>query len=58
MLNREWHQTHRLPRNATLEERIAWHVEHAQVCGCRDMPERIKAKLKERGMAQPRRRTD
>lgn len=56
MINREWHETHRLDPKAELDERIAWHIEHAQLCGCRDMPESIKAELAKRGIPQPERR--
>ena len=57
MINREWHETHRLDRKAKLDERIAWHIEHATICGCRDMPESIKAELTKRGIAPPERRS-
>jgi len=40
-LNRRWHQEHRMPKNATAEQRIAWHVQHAQVCGCRPIPKGV-----------------
>jgi hypothetical protein len=53
MLNRDWHQAHRLSPKAKLEERIAWHLEHAQACGCREMPESIKRALEQRGIAIP-----
>ncbi|MBN9334216.1 hypothetical protein [Devosia sp.] len=55
MINREWHETHRLGPKAKLDERIAWHIEHAQVCGCREMPESIKRELAARGIAAPKR---
>ncbi|MCS6760784.1 MAG: hypothetical protein MO846_01310 [Candidatus Devosia symbiotica] len=45
-------------RNATLEERIAWHIAHAQGCGCRNMPEIVKRALAERGIEPSRRPTD
>jgi hypothetical protein len=47
-LNREWHEAHRLPRNAKLAERVDWHLEHERVCGCREMPASIKAELERR----------
>jgi hypothetical protein len=47
-LNREWHAAHRMPRNATLDQRIAWHLEHAKNCACRQMPEKIKAEVRKR----------
>lgn len=56
MTNREWHEAHRLDPKAKLDERIAWHLEHAQLCGCRDMPESIKAELVKRGITAPERR--
>lgn len=56
MTNRDWHEAHRLDPKAKLDERIAWHVEHAQLCGCRDMPESIKAELVKRGITPPERR--
>ena len=37
-LNREWHLAHRMPPNATLDQRIDWHLEHARECGCRELP--------------------
>lgn len=56
IMNREWHDAHHLDPKANEEQRIAWHVEHATQCGCRDMPESIKAKLAERGQPLPERR--
>jgi hypothetical protein len=40
-LNKEWHLTHRMPANATLKQRIAWHVEHKKNCNCRSIPEKL-----------------
>lgn len=56
MINRPWHAANRLGRNATLDQRIAWHLEHARECGCRDMPESIKTALVARGITLPERR--
>jgi hypothetical protein len=47
-LNREWHLAHRMPKNATMEERIAWHIEHSKHCACRAIPEKLKAEIKKR----------
>lgn len=52
-INREWHEAHRLPRNATLEERLNWHLMHAAACGCRPMPESIRRELESRGLIEP-----
>jgi len=41
MMDREWHAAHRMPKNATFEQRVAWHREHAAACSCREMPAKI-----------------
>jgi hypothetical protein len=53
-LNADWHAAHRMPVNPTLDQRVAWHVEHAAACGCRPMPASVLAALQERGR-KPRR---
>lgn len=50
ILNREWHAANRMPRNATLEQRLAWHAGHAANCACRELPDSIRAELERRGM--------
>lgn len=47
-LNREWRLANRMPANATLEQRIAWHLAHKQHCSCRDIPEKLKVEIKRR----------
>lgn len=42
MINKEWHLKNRMPKNATLEQRIKWHIEHEKNCKCRKMPEKIR----------------
>lgn len=44
-LNKEWHLAHRMPENATLQQRIAWHTEHHKNCNCRPIPEKILAEI-------------
>jgi hypothetical protein len=46
-LNAEWHRAHRMPRNPTLEQRLAWHKEHSQHCQCRPAPPSLLAALGE-----------
>ncbi|HWC29416.1 MAG TPA: hypothetical protein VG845_04965 [Dehalococcoidia bacterium] len=48
-LNKEWHEANPMPRNATLEQRYAWHLEHEKVCGCRPMPPRLREQMQARG---------
>lgn len=52
-INKEWHEAHKLARNASLEERINWHLAHAANCSCRDIPESIKRELEARGLTVP-----
>ena len=47
-LNKEWHLAHRMSKNATIEERIAWHIEHSKNCACRPITENLKAEIKKR----------
>ena len=42
-LAREWHRTHPMPVKPRREQRVAWHAEHALVCGCREVPASLKA---------------
>jgi hypothetical protein len=41
-MNTEWHEQHVMPANATLDERVAWHREHAKHCACRPVPEGLE----------------
>jgi hypothetical protein len=52
-INREWHALHKLARNASMEERLHWHLQHAANCGCRDMPDTIRRELEARGLSVP-----
>jgi len=42
-LNAAWHASHRMPKNPTLEQRLAWHRAHEKKCGCRPMPAKLRA---------------
>jgi hypothetical protein len=52
-INRQWHLDHKMPRNATLEQRLEWHVMHQANCNCRDMPDSIRRELEARGLVEP-----
>ena len=49
-MNRIWHEVHPMPRSATTEQRISWHVAHAKNCGCRPIPVGVLALMQERDM--------
>ena len=52
-LNREWHLNHRMPKNPTETQRIAWHVEHARHCGCRGIDEGVARLFEKHGGPLP-----
>jgi len=45
-LNAKWHADHVMPRNPTMDDRIRWHLAHARACGCRAMPESVRAAIR------------
>ncbi len=50
-INREWHESHKMPKDATLEQRIAWHRGHAVHCRRRPIPEKLRDEMRKRGAA-------
>jgi hypothetical protein len=45
-INKEWHLKHKMPKNPSMEERIAWHKEHAKHCSCMPIPVKLAALMK------------
>lgn len=43
--NAAWHAKHRMPKNARLPERAAWHLAHQANCRCREIPASVAAYL-------------
>lgn len=41
-----WHREHPMPRNASVGERVAWHVDHQQACACRPIPAKLAALMR------------
>ncbi|MCQ6958706.1 hypothetical protein NPE20_12090 [Mucilaginibacter sp. JC4] len=37
-----------MPKHATLEQRISWHLAHQENCGCRPMPQKLQMELNKR----------
>ena len=50
-LNETWHKAIRMPKAASLEQRIKWHLEHAEACGCRPVPARLLEQIAKRKQA-------
>jgi len=48
-INKSWHETHKMPKNATLEKRVEWHHEHLKHCSCRkDLPVKLISEMKKK----------
>jgi len=47
-VNEEWHSQNVMPKNATMDQRIKWHLEHAENCGCRAIPPQVAAEIEKR----------
>jgi hypothetical protein len=60
-MNAEWHRQHRMPARATIDQRMAWHREHARHCACRPIPpkllEQMGTRTRPRKTASSRKRT-
>ena len=52
-INAAWHNANPMPKNPTLDQRIAWHVEHAKHCGCRPIAGKIRDEMVKRGIKVP-----
>jgi len=44
-LNREWHLKNKMPKNATVEQRIRWHLEHQKNCSCRPISKKLAKEI-------------
>ncbi len=45
-INEKWHRAHVMPKNPKREERIRWHAEHSEACGCREVPPSLLVEVK------------
>lgn len=46
MTNEDWHLKNPIPKNATGDERIKWHLENAKRCGCCEIPPKLLDKIR------------
>lgn len=53
-LNKEWHHQNQMPKNPDFEQRLAWHLDHLNNCGCRkDLPLKLKEEMAKRHISIP-----
>ena len=45
LMNTDWHDEHVLGSKASLDERVRWHLQHAQKCACRPIPSDVQAAI-------------
>jgi hypothetical protein len=44
-INADWHEKHPMPPKPTLAQRVAWHQQHAEHCGCQGIPPNIMIEI-------------
>jgi len=49
-INKDWHIANKMPKNPTLDQRIAWHLAHAKHCTCRKLEGKILEEINKRGL--------
>jgi hypothetical protein len=47
-INAAWHAENRMPKNATRDQRIDWHLRHSEACGCRPAPDSLRNEIAKR----------
>ena len=45
-MNTDWHNEHVLGSNASMDERVRWHLQHAEKCACRPIPKDVQDAIK------------
>jgi hypothetical protein len=48
-INAEWHTNNKMPKNPTLDQRVAWHIQHAAHCQCRPLEGKMLGEIKKKG---------
>ncbi len=41
-MNTDWHEEHQLAPSAPMDERVRWHLQHADKCACRPIPKDVQ----------------
>jgi hypothetical protein len=47
MINREWHEKNKMPKNPKVNQRMEWHIEHIKNCSCYPVSEKLKKEIKD-----------
>jgi hypothetical protein len=54
MINKEWHEKHKMPKNPSQEQRIEWHIAHAENCKCWPIPEKLAEEIRKQKLNKPK----
>ncbi|MBK8566174.1 MAG: hypothetical protein IPN76_23245 [Saprospiraceae bacterium] len=53
-INKAWHEQHKMPKNASFEQRVQWHLEHLKNCQCRpSIPKKLAEEMAKKGLKIP-----
>jgi hypothetical protein len=47
-INAAWHRKNVMPKNASTEQRIKWHLAHQKNCSCRPIPASLEKEIQKR----------
>ena len=51
VMNKDWHEKNKMPKNASFEERIKWYMEHNKNCSRRlGFPKKLEGEIKKEGV--------
>lgn len=51
MINKEWHLKNKMPKNASFEEKVKWHIAHNKNCACRPgVPKKLSEEMTAKGI--------
>lgn len=45
-INKAWHENHKMPKKATFEQRVKWHLAHRKNCSCRGIPDKLLKEMR------------
>jgi hypothetical protein len=58
VINKAWHLDNLMPKNASFDKRVAWHLEHVKNCSCRKIPKKLAKEMDEAGISYPKDNVD
>jgi len=47
-INKEWHSKNKMPKNASFEQRVKWHIDHQKNCACVPIPRKLLEEMKKK----------